>query len=722
MLTEIQMNAVASFKSPTKLITDKKINLVYGLNGTGKSTFSGYFYNPEDARYAGCSRVSAQTNPVIVYNQIFVKDTFYEADKLKGIFSLSKENKEAEEKIAVATKTYQQQNRLLEEKRKEKEIVNKEFLSQKQTAIDKVWEIKTTYSGGDRVLEYCLQALMGKKETLFDYIQNIKKPDYEPTKTIQLIKDEVEALQDKNATEQPILPTLTFLGADIELNSIFASAILGNTDSEVADLIEKLGNADWVKQGLIYLPQEINDSATECPFCQHTTITSKFSESLKEYFDVTYQQKIELLETLKSEYITAVTNLEGIIVFNSHPSTLNYRDSLSTKYQKIIDTLRSNIEKIEFKIKAPKSPQTLADSSSFLLEFNQQITQINLNIHAHNEQFQNRGSALNSLKNEFWNLMRWQYDQTLTRFETDRQSANNKLASLGEEVTTIDSSIAEAKEQIALAQKETINVDEAVTAINTNLLELGIDGFKILKHTERLYRVVRADDSADAFHTLSEGERMMISFLYFCELCKGKANPEDTSTQKVVVIDDPISSLSHIFVFNVGQLIRTIFFKDLKFSQVFVLTHSLYFFYELTDPHHERRKANQKLFRITKSGDGSKIEEMKYEEIQNDYQAYWNVINDPTQPPALIANCMRNIIEYFFNFVRKRDLNNVFLSEELQANKYQAFYRYVNRESHSLGQNIIDMKEFNYETFKEGLRLVFEKTGYSEHFLEMSKI
>jgi wobble nucleotide-excising tRNase len=83
---------------------------------------------------------------------------------------------------------------------------------------------------------------------------------------------------------------------------------------------------------------------------------------------------------------------------------------------------------------------------------------------------------------------------------------------------------------------------------------------------------------------------------------------------------------------------------------------------------------------------------------------------------------MRNIIEYFFNFVRKRDLNNVFLSEELQANKYQAFYRYVNRESHSLGQNIIDMKEFNYEVFKEGLRLVFEKTGYSEHFIEMSKI
>jgi hypothetical protein len=54
--------------------------------------------------------------------------------------------------------------------------------------------------------------------------------------------------------------------------------------------------------------------------------------------------------------------------------------------------------------------------------------------------------------------------------------------------------------------------------------------------------------------------------------------------------------------------------------------------------------------------------------------------------------------------------------------KYQAFCRYVNRESHSVGQNLMDMKEFDYQVFKEGLRLVFEATGYSEHFKAMSKI
>jgi zinc transport system ATP-binding protein len=38
MITKINLNNVASYKSLTALETDKKVNLIYGLNGTGKST------------------------------------------------------------------------------------------------------------------------------------------------------------------------------------------------------------------------------------------------------------------------------------------------------------------------------------------------------------------------------------------------------------------------------------------------------------------------------------------------------------------------------------------------------------------------------------------------------------------------------------------------------------------------------------------------------------
>ena len=82
---------------------------------------------------------------------------------------------------------------------------------------------------------------------------------------------------------------------------------------------------------------------------------------------------------------------------------------------------------------------------------------------------------------------------------------------------------------------------------------------------------------------------------------------------------------------------------------------------------------------------------------------------------------MRNIIEYFFNFVEKRDLNNVFLKPELQETRFQAFNRYISRESHSLGQNIFDYKEFDYTDFKDALALVFKVSGYEDHYKKMIK-
>ncbi len=226
----------------------------------------------------------------------------------------------------------------------------------------------------------------------------------------------------------------------------------------------------------------------------------------------------------------------------------------------------------------------------------------------------------------------------------------------------------------------------------------------------------------DVFSSLSEGEKMIISFLYFRELFKGKETATEVKQKKIAVIDDPVSSLSHIFVYNIGRLIKNDFFNSDNVEQVFVLTHSLYFFYELVDSNKDKRNESQKLFRLSKNTCGTSIETMKYEEIQNDYHSYWSVINDSNQPPALIANCMRNVVEYFFNFVQKADLSNVMQKKELQNIKFQSFIRYINRESHSLGQNIFDFKEFNYNDFKTALKLLFEHTGYPEHYEKMSKI
>ena len=158
-ITKIEMGGVASYKGATSLETDKRINLVYGLNGTGKTTLSNFLYNRIDGKYSGCAVFGISSEKVLVYNQAFIHDNFYETDSLKGIFTLSKENRIAEEAIKIA----QAEIVRLEEIRtraNEKKAENADTRLRNRTDSENVvWKIKTTYTGGDRVLEYCLENL-----------------------------------------------------------------------------------------------------------------------------------------------------------------------------------------------------------------------------------------------------------------------------------------------------------------------------------------------------------------------------------------------------------------------------------------------------------------------------------------------------------------------------------------------------------------------------------
>lgn len=722
MFTELHMESVASFKNTTILRTNKKVNLIYGLNGTGKSTVSNFFYDPEDSKYSACKNLPATSTPVLVYNQNFVQDNFFVADNLKGIFSLSKENKEAEEKIAKFSKISESIQSEIAGKKEEKAKALAEFDSQKMKAVGETWKIKTQHSGGDRVLDYCLRGLMTDKERLFQTLLTSQKPLAEPQKNVQTLRAEVESLQGDSSEPQSQLPKFSFEASGVEFAELFRTSILGNSDSEVAKLIEHLGNADWVQQGLKYLPSTDTIHVTACPFCQSETINAKFAKEISRYFGGTYQAQVALLEDYQNAYNLAYEDFPNTEALLSNSLAENDKDLIHSKFKLVNEIIRSNQLLIAQKIKSPKEIVHLASSAEELKNLNQEIDLVNNKIKAHNERLENKAASLEKIKSEFWGLMRWTYDQTIARYTSDHESHQQSSKDLDKSIQDLVNKLADAQKEIANAQKQTINVDDAVTAINANLSDLGILEFSIVRHSDTFYRVARQGDPSNAFQTLSEGEKMMISFLYFCEMCKGKLSALDVNPHRIVVIDDPISSLSHIFVFNIGRLIKNLFFKSPRFSQVFILTHSLYFFYELTETNHDKRKLDQNLFRITKGLTGSSFQEMKYEEIQNDYQAYWGVINNKSQPPALIANCMRNVIEYFFNFVKKKDLGNVFQMPELQELRLQAFNRYINRESHSLGQNLIDMKEFDYDSFKDGLKILFQKTGYLDHYNAMAKL
>jgi len=720
MITKISLNKIASYKNPTILETDKKINLIYGLNGTGKSTLSNFLSKQSEEKYKDCSIEGLDENhEILVYNQTFIQENFFEPESLKGIFTLSKENKEVEIKIANAQKEIVKFETEKDVKSKELEAEKLSINQKQEMAKNAVWKIKTDYSGGDRVLEFCLDGYKGSKDTLFNYIVGLTKPTIKPTKSVEDLKNDLQAILGENVQKYFELSQISFISQKIEDETLFSKQIIGNENSSVSQLIKEFNNPDWVKAGLQYLPTTPIQENEICPFCQEKTISSTLVESIKNYFDASYEADINSLKTFLADYLQSIQSIPNKSIFEVNLKFDTYKKDFEIKYNAFIKVIEDNKKMIEDKIKTPSVSVTLKNSTKILEELNEIIQRINILVKEHNKNIDQKETVKSKVKTFFWEIMRWEYDQTISSFNMDKAASKGKTDTLENSIKDYTAKITNQRTIISEQQKQTVNIEEAVMNINNGLMDLGITDFEIKHHSKNLYKIMRGENQEKIFRSLSEGEKMIISFLYFVELCKGKQEATDVDKKKIIVIDDPISSLSHIYVFNVGRLIHNEFLRNKKYEQIFLLTHSLYFFYEMTDTNNDRRKEQQKLFRVRKNSMGSVISEMSYEEIQNDYHSYWFIIKDEQQPPALIANCMRNIIEYFFSFVEIKDLNNVFQKPAMQENRFQAFCRYINRESHSLGQNIFDIKEFNYNDFKDAFALVFKENGYEEHYKKM---
>lgn len=739
MIRKIQINQVASYRQEATLETDKPINLIYGLNGSGKTTISKYLQNPtSNEGFTHCHL--GQDNPdgsiIRVYNQSFVEDVFHNQDKQNGIFTLSKENKDIENQIKQAIAGRQL---IAEEGLKTKALIGdkeKEIQALTSKTQDTCFKIKTDFTGAEQILDEAgfLYGFKHKKARLLEHLLSLQKS---PTvKTVENIKKEVELLNNSDDSPTPPLPPIKVSDSlqTIESNELLSEAIIGNENSTLSKLIKHLGNSDWFSQGIDFL----NRSEDKCPFCQQE-VDTELQRKMKDFIDLSYKKNVRILDSMLSSYRNLASSIPSLDEY-TNSSFIENKSELESSHKLVTTILGANIKELEKKVKSPSIVTQLQPSNQSIEQLNSLIETANKKISTHNKKIKNKRTALESLKSEFWQIQRNEYDHVLASHTSSLAELKKELNTHEEERKKKAESYTKATNTIKELQSKTINIDETIDNINTHLTDCGLEDFKIVKEGDRFYRIAReGDDGSDkVFATLSEGEKTMISFFYFLELCKGKSDPSETQ-QKIIVIDDPISSLSHMYVFNIAQLIKREFFDDYKlkkdpngkpemwtyknnaqYTQCFILTHNLYFFYELSDSkNHSERKFFQNLYRVTKNNSGSQIKPLAYSEIQNEYQGYWSVIRDKDSPPALLALCMRNIIEYFFGFIEKKELSNVFHQNTDQ--KFQTFYRYINRESHSIAQNINDTKEFDYDQFLEVFKYVFDQTGYLPHYEKMMK-
>lgn len=726
---ELKLKNVTSYNKDnfTTLNLSKKINILYGQNGSGKSTISNFFYNQAHFDYRECECSLLENFRPLVYNSKFIEDNFYNTKEQKGVFTLSKENADIEKEILERDGVKQSLTDLYKEK---KETLGKLLETKKKAeeiCVESVWSKTELFRTSD--LKLLMSGFLGSKKTFFSQVKN--SPRFTETELNTLSKEYSELLKHKNNE----LLLITNLNKDIissQDTTLLATPIIDSSNSYLSETIEKLQNLDWVKKG-----KEFYINGSTCPFCQESTITEGFLKAIKSIFDESYIQKISQISNIKSTYEQLTQN---------HLRTL-HRDisyceiideeakEKSVAYIKILEgVVEKNIAIIMEKVKNPSLKVTLEQDKeteenliSDINEYNKKIREINTKVKKFKESEKNIKSKVWGVVRDFCNVdyeTLYQNEVTYTKEHDKIQKEIDEVVEKGKDNST---KIKELRSQVS-------NIDSTIDSINLKLKNLGIVGFNIRKHTESedKYIISREENPANdnVYKSLSEGEKTLITFLYFLECCKGKTDKEDEDVRDAfIVIDDPISSLSQNYIYDIASIINFEIIKNATTKKVLILTHNLYFFHELIKlaPKSKEDKVFKRdyyLGRITKNY-FSIITDVDKNSIQNEYQSLWQILKDAKNGrinKIITPNIMRNILEYYFAFVHKTDALQAELTKLANDdgdNDFRSFYRFINRGSHSDAVNITDMGDIEPEKYMKQLRKIFRIMGDEKHFIKM---
>jgi len=100
MIGEINISEVATYHSPAMLSDLRRVNYVFGANGTGKTTISRVIAQAEGHDHCQLVWQGGTELECMVYNRDFVDRNFNQDGPLQGVFTLGENQVEAEQEIA----------------------------------------------------------------------------------------------------------------------------------------------------------------------------------------------------------------------------------------------------------------------------------------------------------------------------------------------------------------------------------------------------------------------------------------------------------------------------------------------------------------------------------------------------------------------------------------------------------------------------------------------
>ena len=591
---------------------DGKINIFYGRNYSGKSTYSKIFqsielkqlpekYGDIDFEIKLANQIFIKSNEIAahelpidckVFNQRFIDDNIYlhNDNKLNSFqISIGSDTNETLKKIEdIRLKELKPRNEKLSQiesditEKQQKTKISKDSLDSKlRTTASKIKNLKNP------------SVVVGNKYDKRDIKEEFEKhsghfpilPLQDDEKAIAELEKNVEQAKirilEKNINKPQKIDLVSF-----DKNFNF-TLFLENTKKllskvvSVSSILDEYKNSpdkiNWIKHGV-----DIHgENPEKCVFCGNS-IDSDFIKNLK----LAFSDELSSLEnelalqnnTIKSEIqkLDSIPNINKEDYFNDSASdiqninkdikiTINNRKRvLETLESKILEKQRDIFSEIEI------NDLNWSDFSEIQVEidslYDETIEQM--------EQFEDRKTKSIDFLRRYYIVKEFpvseftKLSQEVNQLEEYINDNSKEQKKLKEEKEKFEQGIIELEGSL----KSESEAAKRINMILQNSLAHSEMSLKSVDDEEGIYfEVSRNEERA---YNLSEGEKSLIAFAYYITRLESLSTEEKSKT--ILFIDDPVSSLDENNIFYIYNLIFCLLEKK-EFLQYFLSTHNLDF-------------------------------------------------------------------------------------------------------------------------------------------------
>ena len=616
---EIPNNAI--FKEH-KNLPIRKINLLYGSNGTGKTMLSRVFALIDEKTNLSTTLIKEDIKPdlkiinndfdtTIVYNADFVDYHFNFKENINEPLSVNLKNQDDEvtsskeelrnlkikkvEKLSILKSYIKRISELDTQKNQIKDIINNQIRGHYNNGV------YPKVDGYDNALKKKIEEIMDLK--FYDTIK-----EYEYKKAHQELMD---ANSGKEEIADRIKITLISLEKYNEIKNILEEKFEIYNETQIDNYLKKLeeDKLKWIKNSLDYIKE--NDK--ECPLCKQDLILKDYITGYISYFEKIKDIRINKLKDIQIEKI----NLSPDDLLYKIEDKLINDEELGKAQKESKDKITEEItfynSKIVNIIKQIKEKEINPEKIINILPYESIVNTINENVENLNsliEDVHNKRIPINTnntnknvsniktvikynlqeegyfqIKNELYNMKNWGNLEDIKECSLEDIEEDNNIDYTLYNSNELIESICSINIEIEKIENSLKKKKDAATDINIKLKEIwGYNKIELkLNETKDAYNIELKNNNQIIFYpTLSEGEKTSITLAYFLTKLESLMN-EQKEQKLLIYIDDPISSLDNYIVYKVSEILIDLKTKLVKnnseYPKLFISTHNWYLFY-----------------------------------------------------------------------------------------------------------------------------------------------